>query len=1003
MNSVTGFLQKYRIALIVIASILVLYTLLGFLLVPWLVERQLAGTLQQRLEVETRFEDISFNPFTLAARIENAQLQTPDGDPLLSTNHLYLNFDFLPLLLLDVRLGEISIDAPELYFHRYSDSENTFSRLAERWQKTAPPDPEDTTDEGLFPVQIRNLNLSNGRLHYSDEVPETEFSTVVGPVDLQVDTFSTLADPEEGSLALQIVLEQDSRLLVDGNFTVQPLQASGQVQLENFSGTVPYRYFEAYLPFVLDQGRINVAAQYSVFSNEVSEQLDLNITNIQARVDEIIAREPDQDTPFLAGGTLLLNNGRFHLPENTLAADRLSLDGTTFLVVRNQQGALNWQQLLDALPAQEAEDPSKEAMQLAIGEIQISDVTVIVEDQVPETPARFELMMAASGQGFSRAPEQMMPFTAEMSMAAGGELTMQGELQISPELDLQAQLTLNALPLMPAQPYLNEYARVDIVSGTVESNASLRSNQSQPLSLQGDFQLNSLLLNDRVMEQDLLSVETLSIAEVDLSLADQRLTVSEVLVDQLFSRILINENGETNISLVLVKVDLEDIPEMVAEDEETPDDRDDQGTQFGIAAGLIQISNARSDFTDHNLPIPFHALIHSLDGDIGGFSTTSAQLMRIELEGQVDEFGLAEVTAALAPLNAGEQTTVEVAFTNLNLSDVNPYAMKFAGREIGQGTLDMVLEYEITEGNLDASNDLIIRNLELGERVESPDAIDLPLDLAIALLESPEGVIDIEIPVSGDINDPEFELAPVIRGAIVNVLGNIASAPFRFLGSLIGIGDDDEEFGRVEFRPGRSDISPPEQEKLLQLIEALKQRPQVALQVPAPLAEQADRHALQSNAVDERIEQMLTLEGPNERMMILESLYREAGLSPDLPQIRSEFVSVREPDSDAVQSDAAPDAQQQASGAEAPTGLQTLLAFDNLAYTQELRERLIEAEQLPENALQNLARERQPAIIDFVLNNSEISRERLQRGEIASAEVEDGWLSVELGVAQLND
>ena len=213
MKSVKNTFLKYRSLLIWVVSILLLYTLIGFLLVPWLAERQLVKTMQQRLGVEASVENIYFNPYTFEATVDNLQLTTEQDEPLAASEKLYLNLQPLQLARLTLRLEEINLADTTLHFRRYSTTANTLTRLADNWAASAKEEAaEDEAnqsseqDESLFSLEIAEVNYTNGEIHYRDEVPKEPFETVLRPVNIHLDNFSTEAS-QTASLDMAVGLE----------------------------------------------------------------------------------------------------------------------------------------------------------------------------------------------------------------------------------------------------------------------------------------------------------------------------------------------------------------------------------------------------------------------------------------------------------------------------------------------------------------------------------------------------------------------------------------------------------------------------------------------------------------------------------------------------------------------------------------------------------------------------------------------------------------------------
>ncbi|OYV46603.1 MAG: hypothetical protein B7X10_04835, partial [Burkholderiales bacterium 21-58-4] len=214
----------------------------------------------------------------------------------------------------------------------------------------------------------------------------------------------------------------------------------------------------------------------------------------------------------------------------------------------------------------------------------------------------------------------------------------------------------------------------------------------------------------------------------------------------------------------------------------------------------------------------------------------------LELNGQVDRFGLASAIGRIDLFDPANFTDIKVMFSNVNMPRLTPYSSTFAGRKIDAGKLSLNLEYKIRHRQLEGDNQIIIDNIKLGERVESPQAKDLPLDLAIAILEDPDGRIDLGLPISGNLDDPQFSYGGIIWKAIVSIFEKIATAPFKALGALFGGGG--EQIGSIHFDPGAAGLSPPEQEKIVRIAGILGKRPGLALTVHGVYSD-ADRDALQ--------------------------------------------------------------------------------------------------------------------------------------------------------------
>jgi len=313
-----------------------------------------------------------------------------------------------------------------------------------------------------------------------------------------------------------------------------------------------------------------------------------------------------------------------------------------------------------------------------------------------------------------------------------------------------------------------------------------------------------------------------------------------------------------------------------------------------------------------------------------------------------------QISGTVTPLDPALNTNVRVAFENVDMPKFSAYSIPFAGQEIASGRLDLDLGYAIKDGALAGENSIVLRDFELGDKVEHPGAMSLPLGLAVALLKDPSGKINLNVPVRGDVNDPEFKYGTVVRKALVNLLTKIVTSPFALLGNLVGAEADELDY--LAFEPGRADLSPPELEKAGKIAEALGLRPHLALQIGGVYARDSDLAALKTQQADNAIEERIAQTGDDkamyagQRRKAVETLLAEA-LEDTNPQ-------------------AILDAVRDAHTAAGDDGKEQ---FDALAYTEALRARLIELQPLGDAELESLADTRaqnaRQAILDV---NSEL-------------------------------
>jgi hypothetical protein len=264
-------------------------------------------------------------------------------------------------------------------------------------------------------------------------------------------------------------------------------------------------------------------------------------------------------------------------------------------------------------------------------------------------------------------------------------------------------------------------------------------------------------------------------------------------------------------------------------------------TPFPVSIGAFRIVNGSADYTDLWIKPSFALGMQTLNGAVTGLSSDPRSRARIQLDGKLAEYSPLHIAGEANLLSAALYTDVTLSFKDLDLTIVNPYSGYFVGYKIDKGKLSVDVAYKIEQRQLNATQHFVVDQLELGDQVDSPEAMHLPLKLAVALLKDRNGVIDLPLPMSGSLDDPSFRIGPIIWKVFVNLITKAATAPFALLGHLFGGG---EHMNVVEFPPGSAELQKPAQDQLVALERALKERPQLKLDVPIVASTGLDRPQL---------------------------------------------------------------------------------------------------------------------------------------------------------------
>ena len=420
---------------------------------------------------------------------------------------------------------------------------------------------------------------------------------------------------------------------------------------------------------------------------------------------------------------------------------------------------------------------------------------------------------------------------------------------------------------------------------------------------------------------------------------------------------------------------------------ETKDRDNDEPEKKGpmpMAIRQVIIDNGSANFADQSLTPNFATGIHEMNGSVKGLSSKSLTRADILIQGKVDRYAPVKITGQINPLSEDKYTDLELNFKNIELTTLIPYSGKFAGYLVEKGKLSLDLEYKLSKNILVGENEIFLNQLTLGERVDSPQATSLPVRLAVALLKDSKGNIDINLPVRGDLDDPEFSFGQILLlKAFVNLITKIVTSPFAALGGLVG--GDGEALGFIEFEFGKTVLGAGQTNKLKKLALALNERPALGLEIKGiadkrddwrVLAEITLIHQLKGAKIDEMRAagqplpaniQTFALSGKDYNRLLIKAYVKKFGEHPK-ERLGIESEKVRK--SKEVPKDA--DNLSSAGGAK-PSSSDT----DPEKFIAQTKERLIKTMAVDEAKLHQLAVERSKQIRIQLVEEGKVSDERL--------------------------
>ncbi|MFN2343321.1 MAG: DUF748 domain-containing protein, partial [Desulfonatronovibrio sp.] len=552
------------------------------------------------------------------------------------------------------------------------------------------------------------------------------------------------------------------------------------------------------------------------------------------------------------------------------------------------------------------------------------------------------------------------PFEAALRVNQGGAARANGQMDPS-SVSLESTLEIENIALPVIQPYLARVADLTLKSGQLSTSGTFSRNNAGEMTYQGKADIAGLDVIENSTDATMLGWTLLQTPELNLGINPRGLEMDTLNIAGLKGELIISDNGTVNVVDVFRS---EEDPSGEAQNKEQTADKD--GTVFPVTIGRINLDEGELRFADFSLRPQFDTEIHELSGSIKGVSSSPGTRSRVSLEGRVDQYGTNRIEGEINFFAPKKFTDISVIFENLEMTSLTPYSAKFAGRKIKSGRLYLDLKYFIQDSRLESHNEFVIETLMLGDKVESPDAVNLPLDLAVALLKDSRDIINISLPVTGSLDDPEFSYSQVVWQAVRNLLGKIVTSPFRALASLFGSGE--ETLNEVLFEPGSAVIPPAEEEKLDTLLTALKERPLLKLIITGRYDPDADEQALKKQKFRRDFARASGIElEPGKDPMSMD--FSNADMQEKLTEIFVELYGTDEYDQ--IRAAMAPSNDSE----EAQDKEEEIVDARELA--QRIFAVLVERVTLDSGALESLGDQRAAAIVTYMTESEKLDKERI--------------------------
>lgn len=941
-------------------GLVLFYTLVGFFLVPYLIKAYAIPAVAEKLKRPVLVKEVELNPFTLSLRLTGFEIREADQTALLGFDEFFINLQASSLIRRAYVIDTIRLTVPYVSARVFKDGRMNLAELVppdDGSQPVAPPQTE-KTPAGIPAIEIGEFEIAQGVVEFRDESKPKPYSLEIVPIHIVLKNFHTKPGGDN-AYAFTAELSKGEILSWAGTVSLEPVQSSGTLSLAGVKLPGLWQYLHDRFRFDVTDGTVAADAKYVLDAS--ASPLKLQISQANVHVEKLAVREDGSLDPVITIPVLNVEGADVDLVTHEVIVRNIAVERASFTAWLNPDGTVNYQQMFASVdsvqppPAPSSVSPKAEdekPWKVWLKDITMKDHTIDFDDRTLSTPAHIEVRALNVKTHDVRIPiTAALPLEVGMQLNGTGMIRVNGSVLPNP-LQADVSLVLKDITIRPFQPYFEKFARVDVQSGAVNLDGAMHLATDHPngplMSYDGNVRVEGLSVADRDQGDEVTSLQTLSLNKVLVTVDPTTVSINEVGLHQLMAHIVLGPDGGLNLGRLVVVA-----PPSASADEKAVEPQKAKSPPVPMAIGVVKLTKAAATFRDNSVQPSVQTGISNLSGTIKGLSSKQLARADVDLSGRVGKAASLRIAGTINPLSEDTFTDLTISLGGMDLTAQGPYSSKYVGYGLSKGKLSLDLKYRVSQKQLEAENKVVVDQLTFGEKVDSPDATSLPVMLAVALLKDRHGRIEIDLPIRGDLKDPDFKYGKAVLSVLLNLLTKIVTSPFTLMGKLIPGGGDEESLQFIAFPPGSATVPDEESKKLEALTKGLEERPSLRLDIIGTADPIRDRQALNRMKLQEHVQVMWQRERgkssskgepvpADDEQRLIQELYEE--------HLKKVALSTTPPQAD--------------NSAKPPT-------------TEEMKQVLVAVMPLNEDALRTLAQQRADQVRERLIGEEKLTDERV--------------------------
>lgn len=819
------------------------YALCGFFLLPWLAITKIPPFLKDQLNLNVRIEKIDFNPFTFELKVKHLALHDEEQKKVVGFEHVYVNYEPSFLFKKEIFIQSFLVDTPSIDVAIDKNGSLNLMRVFNAIPQTAETNVAEKNDSSLS-FFIGQIDIKNGDILFQHEKEKEPFSIHLGPLNYTITNLGFQKD-DLSIHALKSVLQNEEKISLASSVVLDPLKLHGKLEIKHITLPSFWTYLMENSKATLQQGEFSL---YLPFSVDLSKELPLiSIEKANVSLEKVIFQNEKQKT-FISIPKLSIDDIYFEWPKAQVSINSVALLEPFIDIQLEKNYELNLIKLFMPTKTDTPSNPSlsKEPsinwsfllkdITLTQGQIDFLDTNIKRGEKTKFSQTSFR------AQNITLDPALPISYDVSSTIDDKAQLTLKGSV-VPQTMSIKTAIETTALSIAKIQPYLEPFTTLSLKEGLLSLKAKLDASFEEKkeafIKLDTSLDLSKLVIHDS-FHKPIIAWDKLLIDTITYSTAPHALHVGKITLNKPYVNLDIKKDKSSNFTNI------------VKSSSNTKSAKKSHQKEMEIVLGTMNLKGGSANFKDASLPIPFATFINNLNGSFSTLDTKNTKPSKLFLEGKVDKYGYSKIEGSVLPFNFKDNANLKILFKNIDMPSLTPYSGKFVGYAIQKGKLSMDLSYKIKKGMMEGANKINLDSLTLGDKIESEEATNLPLGLAIAILKDSKGQIDLNLPVSGDLNDPDFKYGAIVWKALGNLLGSIITSPFSLIGSLLGI--ETETLKSIEFSGGEFQIIASEEEKMDQYRQILEKKPELKLIITPSFNEEIDTLAIRENTIEKQIE-----------------------------------------------------------------------------------------------------------------------------------------------------